>query len=346
VLFGAWNRREEGSRCTRYGADEPLSEQESELLGRRANKPRPIAQRTLKGPIACTGTGLHSGRKVLMQLLPAPPNHGIVFRRRDVAGAAGVLKADFRNVRDTRLCSMLINEAGTRIGTVEHLMAALYGAEIDNLIVEVDADELPVMDGSSAPFLFLIECAGTIEQAATRRGIEILKPLSIEDGDARLDLLPGAGFSAEFEIDFASDAIGRQHLHIALDPGAFRQEIARARTFGFEHEVAQLRAMGLARGGSLDNAVVISGSRILNEDGLRFDDEFVRHKVLDLVGDFYLAGGPLLGHVRAKRSGHRHNNAALHALLSNKDAWRWTEMTVDSYRYADKATPSLGGIAE
>jgi len=314
------------------------------LLGKRSNKPRPIAQRTLKGPIACTGTGLHSGRKVLMQLLPAPPNHGIVFRRRDIAGAAGVLKADFRNVRDTRLCSMLINEAGTRIGTVEHLMAALYGAEIDNLIVEVDADEVPVMDGSSAPFLFLIECAGTIEQAATRRAIEILAPLSIQDGEAALELRPGKGFTAEFEIDFDSDAIGRQRLDVALDPAAFRQEIARARTFGFEHEVAQLRAMGLARGGSLDNAVVISGSRILNEDGLRFEDEFVRHKMLDLVGDLYLAGGPLLGHVRAKRTGHRHNNAALHALLGNPSAWRWTDVTAETYRALP--APVLGRAAD
>ncbi len=302
------------------------------MLGNRSTKPRPIAQRTLKGPISCTGTGLHSGRKVTMQLLPAPPNHGIVFRRRDVAGAAGILKADYRNVRDTRLCSMLINEAGTRIGTVEHLMAALYGAEIDNLVVEIDADEVPVMDGSSAPFLFLFECAGTIEQAATRRAIEILAPLAIEEGEARLELLPGKGFSAEFEIDFKSDAIGRQRLNVTLDPAAFRQEIARARTFGFEHEVAQLRAMGLARGGSLDNAVVISDGRILNEDGLRFEDEFVRHKMLDLVGDLYLAGGPLLGHVRATRTGHRHNNAALHALLANPQAWRWRDVTAETYR--------------
>jgi UDP-3-O-[3-hydroxymyristoyl] N-acetylglucosamine deacetylase len=274
---------------------------------------------------------LHSGRKVLMQLLPAPPNHGIVFRRRDIPGAAGVLKADYRAVRDTRLCSMLINDAGTRIGTVEHLMAALYGAEIDNIIVEIDADEVPVMDGSSAPFLFLIECAGTIEQAAPRRAIEIRAPMSIQDGEAELELTPSAGFSAEFEIEFDSDAIGRQHLALRLDPASFRQEIARARTFGFEHEVAQLRSMGLARGGSLDNAVVVSDGRILNEDGLRFDDEFVRHKVLDLVGDLYLAGAPLLGHVRARRTGHRHNNAILHALLGNPESWRWTEMTAETY---------------
>jgi UDP-3-O-[3-hydroxymyristoyl] N-acetylglucosamine deacetylase len=301
------------------------------LLGKRTQKPRTVAQRTLKGPIACTGTGLHSGRKVAMQLLPAPPNHGIEFRRRDIPGAAGILKADFRAVRDTRLCSMLANDAGTKIGTVEHLMAALYGSEIDNLIVELDADEVPVMDGSAAPFLFLVDCAGTIEQAAPRRAIEILAPVAFEEGDAHIALKPGAGFSAEFEIDFANEAIGRQAIHVALEPASFRQEIARARTFGFEHEVASLRAMGLARGGSLDNAVVVSGERILNEDGLRFDDEFVRHKVLDLVGDFYLAGAPILGHVHARRSGHRHNNALLHALFANPAAWRWTDVGPDTY---------------
>ncbi|MBI1245920.1 MAG: UDP-3-O-acyl-N-acetylglucosamine deacetylase [Alphaproteobacteria bacterium] len=290
-----------------------------------------MAQRTLKGPIACTGTGLHSGRKVEMLLLPAAPNHGIVFRRRDIPGENGVLKADFRNVRDTRMCSMLANDAGTRIGTVEHLMAALYGAEIDNLTVELDADEVPVMDGSSAPFLFLVDCAGTIEQAAPRRAIEVLEPVTIEDGDARITLAPGAGFAAEFEIDFKNAAIGRQTIRMGLEPGAFRREIARARTFGFEHEVASLRAMGLARGGSLDNAVVVSGERILNEDGLRFEDEFVRHKILDLVGDFYLAGAPILGDVRATRTGHRHNNALLHALLARPEAWRWTEMTAETY---------------
>lgn len=301
------------------------------MLGKHRIKARPVAQRTLKGPIACTGTGLHSGRKVAMQLLPAPPNHGIVFRRRDIPGDTEVLKADFRAVRDTRLCSMLANDAGTKIGTIEHLMAALYGAQIDNLIVELDADEVPVMDGSAAPFLFLVDCAGTIEQAAPRRAIEILETIAFEEGDAHLELSPGPGFSADFEIDFAVEAIGRQSIHVVLEPAGFRQEIARARTFGFEHEVASLRAMGLARGGSLDNAVVISGENILNEDGLRFDDEFVRHKVLDLVGDLYLAGAPILGHVRARRTGHRHNNALLHALFASPRAWRWTEINVDTY---------------
>jgi UDP-3-O-[3-hydroxymyristoyl] N-acetylglucosamine deacetylase len=306
----------------------------------RPAKPRPLAQRTLKSAISCTGTGLHSGRKVAMTLLPAAPNQGIAFRRR---GSAALIKADFRNVTDTRLCSLLGTAPGTRFGTVEHLMAAFYGARIDNAIVELDGDEVPVMDGSAAPFLFLIDCAGTIEQAAARRAIEILKPVRVADtaDDAILELLPAGGFAATFDIDFAAETIGRQSLNLDLAPETFRQEIARARTFGFEQEVAALRAAGLARGGSLDNAVVIAadGSGLLNPEGLRFDDEFVRHKVLDLVGDLYLAGAPILGAVHARRTGHRHNNAILHALFADASAWRRVDMTEASY-LAPAAIPS------
>ena len=292
------------------------------MLGKHRTKARTVAQRTLKGPIACTGTGLHSGRKVEMLLLPAAPNHGIVFRRRDVAGENGVLKADFRNVRDTRLCSMLANDAGTRIGTVEHLMAALYGAQIDNLTIELDADEVPVMDGSAAPFLFLVDCAGTIEQAAPRRAIEVLKPVAVEDGEARIALAPGDGFTAEFEIDFKNAAIGRQTIRMGLEPAAFRREIARARTFGFEHEVASLRAMGLARGGSLDNAIALTSDGLLNPQPLRFADEFVRHKMLDIIGDLALCGMPILGHIHAVRSGHGLHTMLLSTLLRDRTAWQ------------------------
>jgi UDP-3-O-[3-hydroxymyristoyl] N-acetylglucosamine deacetylase len=306
----------------------------------RSAKPRPLAQRTLKSAISCTGTGLHSGRKTAMTLLPAAPNHGIAFRRR---GNPAVVKADFRNVTDTRLCSLLSTAPGPRFGTVEHLMAAFYGARIDNAIVELDGDEVPVMDGSAAPFLFLIDCAGTIEQAAARRAIEILKPVQVADpsDDALVELLPGPGFAATFDIDFAAETIGRQSLTLDLAPEIFRREIARARTFGFEQEVAALRAAGLARGGSLDNAVVIAadGSGLLNPEGLRFDDEFVRHKVLDLAGDLYLAGAPILGAVHARRTGHRHNNAILHALFADASAWRWTDMTEESY--AELSAPSV-----
>ncbi len=307
----------------------------------RPSKPRPLAQRTLKSAISCTGTGLHSGRKVAMTLRPAAPNHGIVFHRR---GSDTAVKADFRNVTDTRLCSLLGTAPGPRFGTVEHLMAAFYGARIDNAIVELDGDEVPVMDGSAAPFMFLIDCAGTIEQAAARRAIEVLKPIRVTEGQdgAALELRPGTGFAATFDIDFPTPTIGRQSLTIDLNPDAFRQDIARARTFGFEQEVAALRAAGLARGGSLDNAVVIAadGSGLLNPEGLRFDDEFVRHKVLDLVGDLYLAGAPILGAVSARRTGHRHNNAALHALFADKAAWRWVDMTEASYAPSPVLAPA------
>ncbi len=291
-----------------------------------------VRQKTLKTAISCTGTGLHSGQRVTMTLRPAEPGSGVVFRRTDLLRAQTAprspdIRADWRHVTDTRLCTLVANEDGATLGTIEHLMAALFGAEIDNLLIEIDGPEVPVMDGSAAPFLFLIDCAGVVEQEAPRRAIEIVERVSIEDGKKSLTLLPGAGFSVGFEIDFDNEVIQRQSRWFAMTTRAFRNDVARARTFGFAHEVAQLRAAGLARGGSLDNAVVISGDRVLNQGGLRFDDEFVRHKVLDLVGDLYLAGAPLIGQVRAVRSGHRHNNDILHALFARPSAWRYVELT-------------------
>ena len=292
-----------------------------------------IRQKTLKTAISCTGTGLHSGVKVTMTLQPASEGTGIVFRRTDLLRAArgrpsaADIKADYRHVVDTRLCTMLGNAAGATVGTIEHLMAALYGAEIDNLIVEINGPEAPVMDGSAAPFLFLIDCAGVVEQNAPRRAIEILERVMVDDGKRRLEFLPGAGFAIDFEIDFESSAIQRQSCFVPLSPESFRAEVARARTFGFLHEVKQLRAAGLARGGSLDNAVVVSGDRVLNKEGLRFEDEFVRHKILDCVGDLYLAGAPIVGQINALRSGHKHNNQALHALFARRQAWRYVELT-------------------
>ncbi|MBI3452375.1 MAG: UDP-3-O-acyl-N-acetylglucosamine deacetylase [Rhodospirillales bacterium] len=288
-----------------------------------------VRQKTLKTSIGCTGTGLHSGARVDMTLHPAEPGHGIVFRRTDIAGGGSLIAADWRHVVDTRMCTTLGTEAGVRVSTVEHLMAALWGAEIDNALIDISGAEVPVMDGSAAPFVFLIECAGVVEQAAPRRAIEILRRIVVEDEERSVSLTPGAGFSVDFQIDFDNAAVAQQDYFAALAPGAFKVDIARARTFGFEHEVAHLRAAGLARGGSLDNAVVISGDRILNHDGLRYDDEFVRHKILDCVGDLYLAGGPILGHVRGVRSGHRHNNALLRALFARQDAWRHVDLTED-----------------
>ncbi|HEX6980340.1 MAG TPA: UDP-3-O-acyl-N-acetylglucosamine deacetylase [Alphaproteobacteria bacterium] len=286
-----------------------------------------LKQQTLKTSISCSGTGLHSGVKVSMTLHPAPVGTGIVFRRTDIRGAGAEIPARWDHVVDTRLCTAIGTADGVRVGTVEHLMAALYGSRIDNAIIEINGPEVPVMDGSAEPFVFLVACAGIVEQDAPRRAIEILRPVSVGDENRGIALEPSEGFSADFQIDFESSFLRPQRIHLALDPDTFRTEVSRARTFGFEHEVAYLRANGLARGGSLDNAVVIGADRILNKDGLRFQNEFVRHKILDCVGDLYMAGAPIIGHVHCIRSGHRHNNLLLRALFAQPDAWRYIDMT-------------------
>ncbi len=287
-------------------------------------------QQTLKSKISCCGTGLHSGANVSMTLIPAPANTGIVFRRTDAGGCGLEIAAHVENVVDDRMCTTLGNGEGPTIATVEHLMAALCGCGIDNLYVEVEGSELPIMDGSAAPFVFLIECAGIVEQDAPRRAIEILKPVKVEDENRQVELSPGEGFSVGFEIEFGSNAIGRQDMDVEFVNGTFKGELSRARTFGFIEEVDQLRAMGLALGGSLDNAVVVSGDKVLNEDGLRYKDEFVRHKILDCVGDLYLAGAPIIGHFKGCRSGHALNHRILRALLADQDSWRYTTVPRDN----------------
>jgi UDP-3-O-[3-hydroxymyristoyl] N-acetylglucosamine deacetylase len=223
---------------------------------------------------------------------------------------------------------LLTSEDGrASVGTVEHLMAALAGCGIDNALIEIDGPEVPIMDGSAEPFVFLIECAGIAVQAARRRAILILKTVSVEDGEKRAALRPAPEFSLALRIDFASRAIGRQHRFTAFGPEAFKDELARARTFGFAHEVEALRQAGLGRGGSLDNAVIIDGDRVLNEEGTRYPDEFVRHKLLDAVGDLYLAGRPILGHFEGVRSGHGMNNRLLRTLFASA-AWVEVDMPV------------------
>lgn len=285
-----------------------------------------IRSRTLKTSIGCSGIGLHSGNRVTMTLHPAPAGSGIRFRRTDVAGHGAEIAALWSNVGDTRLNTTLTDGNGITLGTVEHLLSAFSGAGVDDCLIEISGAEIPVMDGSAAPFLFLIECAGTVEQQTPRRAIRILKRVVVKDGERMASLTPGSGFSVRFQIDFANEAIARQDMFIAFGRGTFKADIARARTFGFEHEVTQLRQLGLARGGSLDNAVVIdaTGTRVLNDDGLRYGDEFVRHKVLDAVGDLYLAGAPLIGHFHGVRSGHALNNLLLRALFADQSAWEWT----------------------
>lgn len=288
-----------------------------------------VRQHTLKDAIDCTGVGLHSGARVSMSLRPAELDCGIVFKRTDVAGGGAEIPARWDTVVDTRLNTTIGNDDGVTIGTVEHVMAALSGAGIDNAVVELNGPEVPIMDGSAAPFIFLIECAGVVEQDAPRRVIEILQPVSVGDRQRSAMLSPGNSFSVSFEIDFEGTLIDHQQFFGDFSNGAFRRDIARARTFGFEEDVAALRAAGLARGGSLENAIVVSGDRILNDDGLRFDDEFVRHKVLDSIGDLYLAGAPIIGHFHGFRSGHGLNHDLLRALFANEDAWQITELGVD-----------------
>jgi UDP-3-O-[3-hydroxymyristoyl] N-acetylglucosamine deacetylase len=288
-------------------------------------------QKTLKTAIHCRGVGLHRGARINLTLHPAAPGTGIVFRRSDLNGID--IAADWRHVVDSTLCTTLgtpsgSKDGGAKVGTIEHLMAAFAGLEIDNVIVALDGPEVPVMDGSAGPFVTLIECAGIVEQVAPRRGIKVLKPISVTASGASASLLPGDGFRLGFAIDFASSAIRHQELSYDFDADSFKQDISRARTFGFLDDVERMRQAGLGRGGSLDNAVVISGDRILNKEGLRYEDEFVRHKTLDALGDLYLAGGPIIGHFHGVRSGHALNRQLLAALFADPAAWRPVTMTV------------------
>jgi len=259
-----------------------------------------------------------------MAFHPAAPGTGIVFRRSDRAGAS--LRADWRHVHESMLCTTIDDGAGLKVATIEHVMAALAGLEIDNAVIELDGPEIPVMDGSAAEFVFLIECAGIVEQDAPRRAIEIMKPVRIADGAKSAALLPGDGMSISLTIDFTATAIKHQTLRWELDAETFKDEIASARTFGFLEDVNALRAAGLARGGSMENAIVIGDGRVLNRDGLRFPDEFVRHKILDALGDLYLAGAPLIGHFSGTRSGHAVNRQALEALFADRSAYRIVPM--------------------
>jgi UDP-3-O-[3-hydroxymyristoyl] N-acetylglucosamine deacetylase len=300
-----------------------------------------IKQKTLKTEIGCTGVALHSGLKTSLTLKPAAENTGIRICRTDLLNGAREIIVNWENVVDTRLATTVGNDHGSTVSTVEHLAAALAGCEIDNVLIEVDGPEIPIMDGSSAPFVFLIECAGTVEQSAARKAIKILKPVTVGDENRSVSIVPAEDFSLAFEIDFDSSAIDRQERTFQRIGADFKSDIARARTFGFDHEVEALRSAGLARGGSLENAVVVSGDKILNEGGLRFDDEFVRHKILDCVGDLYLAGGPIIGEVIASKSGHELNNALLRAVFADNDAWTRVEASTPSVHEAEQMVSAV-----
>ena len=283
-------------------------------------------QHTLQGPAIFAGVGVHTGAHTRVSVRPAPANTGIVFVRTDVTDRDNRVPVSAEAVCKTQLGTVITNAADVTVATIEHLMAALVMLNIDNAVVELDGPEMPIMDGSSLPFVEILDRAGRRGQDAPRRYIEILETVEVVDGDKRATLSPADEFEVAFEIAFDSKAIGRQRVDLPMNERAFRSELANCRTFGFLHEVEALRAMGLARGGSMENAVVIEGDRILNPEGLRRPDEFVRHKALDAIGDLFVLGAPILGRFEGVLAGHGINNAVVRALVAQPNAWRYRSL--------------------
>ena len=280
-----------------------------------------IRQRTLRNSIKATGVGLHTGEKVLLTLSPAPVDTGIVFRRTDLNPVAEIpARADM--VGETTLSTCLIHN-DARVSTIEHLLSAMAGLGVDNAYVDVTAPEIPIMDGSAAPFVFLLQSAGLVEQHAPKKFIRVKREVTVTDGDKSAKFLPLEGFKISFGIDFDHPVFKHRAATTEIDfsTTSFVREISRARTFGFVEEIEYLRSKGLARGGRMDNAIVIDDYKVLNNDGLRYEDEFVKHKVLDAIGDLYLLGYSLIGEYQAFKSGHALNNQALRTLISQKEAW-------------------------
>lgn len=285
----------------------------------------------LRAAAVFNGVGLHGGQSVTMQILPAPAGQGVVFRRTDLPAGTGDIAARWDNVVDTRLCTRLGNAHGASVGTVEHVMAALAGCGIGDALVLLNGPEAPIMDGSSAPFVEGLLRAGLADTGQPARGVRILAPVAVEEEGKRAALLPAGGFGMRFSIDFDDPAIGAATRELRLTGDAFVTELADCRTFGHLSEVEQLRAHGLGRGGSLQNAIVVDRGRILNPEGLRRPDEFVRHKMLDAVGDLALAGAPIIGRFEAHRGGHEMTNRLLHALFARPDAWRWEPLSAGQW---------------
>ncbi len=282
-----------------------------------------VKQRTLKNSVSVTGVGLHSGEKVTLGLRPAPSNTGIVFRRVDVKPVEEIrARADL--VHDTRL-STCMEQNGVRVATIEHLMSALAGLGIDNAYVDLDRAEVPIMDGSAGTFVFLLQSAGIVEQFSAKKFIRVKKTIEVKHGDKWVRFEPHPGYKLTFTINFSHPVFAntKQHVVVDLDEHSYIHEISRARTFGFMHDVENMRAQGLALGGGLDNAIVMDDYRVLNPDGLRSDDEFVKHKVLDAIGDLYLLGHPVIGAFSGYKSGHAMNNALVRELLADQEAWEF-----------------------
>jgi len=293
-----------------------------------------LRQRTIKQVVSTIGIGLHSGKKVSMALRPAASNTGIVFRRVDMTPPT-LVELHPERVAETMLCTALVqNDA--KVATVEHLLSALAALGIDNLYVDLDAPEIPIMDGSASPFLYLLQSAGIEELMSPKRFIRIKKPIEASRGDGWAKLLPYDGFKASFEIDFNHPAVNStaQYLEIDFSQQAYASEISRARTFGFMRDVEMLRSRNLGLGGSLENAIVLDDYRVLNQDGLRYSDEFIRHKILDAIGDLYTLGHGIIGYYQAHKSGHAINNLLVRELLQQQDAWEMVTMTEDNKQQA------------
>jgi len=293
-----------------------------------------IKQRTPRKVIQATGVGLHSGEKIFLTLRPAPVNTGIIFRRTDLSPVVEI-PASYDHVSDTLLCTSLQHK-GAKVATVEHLLSALAGLGIDNAYVDINAAEVPIMDGSAAPFVFLIQSAGVSEQNAPKRFIRILKPIRFEENGKYAQLLPYQGYKVSFTIDFDHPVFNDkpQTAEFDFSSTSYVKEVCRARTFGFLSDYEKLRECDLAKGGSLDNAIVVDNYRVLNEDGLRFADEFVKHKILDAIGDLYLLGSGLIGAFEGYKSGHELNNQLLRLLMSRQDAWEYTYLERDQIKPA------------
>lgn len=293
-------------------------------------------QKTIKNSVCCFGVGLHTGKTVNVTLHPADEDVGIIFKRTDVTNKRSYVEASYDKVCNTMLGTTIVNDDGVTVATIEHLMAALWGCGIDNCMIELDGPELPIMDGSSEPFVFLVECAGIKEQKKMRHVIEIIKPIRVEDSGedpAYIEIMPSDAFTIDLKIDFGDKVISKQTAKFDARKISFKNALCRARTFGFVHEVDMMKEKGLALGGSLDNAIVVGKEKIMNEGSLRYNDEFVRHKILDCVGDIYLAGAYIKGHVEGFKSGHDLNNRLLRTLFADKTAWRIVQIAE-----GDKAT--------
>lgn len=294
----------------------------------RLNTDYKICEKTFRGSIYAVGVGVHSGAKAKIAFHPAPVGTGLVFRRVDITDKNNEIPATYDHVVDTKMCSCFGNADGVTVSTAEHVMAALNAFGVTNAYIDVSGPEVPIMDGSAAAFTFLFDCVGLIDQDAPQKAIRILKEVSFEDAKGgKVSLSPSSeGLIVDFAIDFPARAIGHQELSLAVTKDSFKREISYARTFGQLQEVEMLRSMGLGRGGSLENAIIVNGDEIMNPEGLRDQIEFVRHKILDVIGDLYQAGLPIIGHFHGQRTGHFHTNELLKVLMSDKSAYEIVDL--------------------